>query len=71
MEIKHVAGKKYKNADSFSRLSTLAAAAWTASKNVRKNSLKLLLKKQLQNDPLFVNIYRLLKQRRRHSNSAR
>jgi hypothetical protein len=61
MEIKHIAGKKHKNIDSLSRLLTLAAAAWTAVKNVKKNSLKLPLKKQLQNDPLFGNIYRHLK----------
>jgi hypothetical protein len=60
MEIKYVAGKKYKNANNLSRLFTLAAAAWTTVKSVRKNSLKLLLKKQLQNDPLFENIYRHL-----------
>jgi hypothetical protein len=60
MEIKYIADKKYKNADNLSRFSTLAATAWTAAKNVRKSSLKLLLKKQLQNDPLFGNIYRYL-----------
>jgi hypothetical protein len=45
MEIKYIAGQEYKNADSLSRLPILAAAAWTAVKNVRKSSLKLLLKK--------------------------
>jgi hypothetical protein len=47
MEIKYVADKKYKNADGLSRFFILAAAAWTAIKNVRKSSLKLPLKKQL------------------------
>jgi hypothetical protein len=61
MEIKYVADKEYKNANDFSRFFILAAAAWTAVKNVRKNSLKLPLKKQLQNDPLFGNIYQRLK----------
>jgi hypothetical protein len=57
MEIKYVADKKYKNIDGFSRLLILAAAAWTAVKDVRKNFLKLFLIKQLQNDPFFGNIY--------------
>jgi hypothetical protein len=45
MEIKYITDKKYKNADNLSRLPTLAAAAWTAAKGVRKNFLKLSLKK--------------------------
>jgi hypothetical protein len=45
MEIKYIVSKKYKNADSLSRLLTLAAAAWIAVKDVRKSSLKLFLKK--------------------------
>jgi hypothetical protein len=45
MEIKYIADKKYKNADGLSRLFILIAAAWTAVKNVRKNFLKLPLKK--------------------------
>jgi hypothetical protein len=60
MEIKYIAGKKYKNADGLLRFSILTAAAWIVAKNVRKNFLKLLLKKQLQNDPFFGNIYRRL-----------
>jgi hypothetical protein len=47
IEIKYIANKKYKNADNLSRLSILVAAAWTAVKDVRKNFLKLLLRKQL------------------------
>jgi hypothetical protein len=61
MEIKYIADKKYKNINNLSRLLILAAAAWTAAKDVRKNSLKLSLKKQLQNNSLFGNIYRYLK----------
>jgi hypothetical protein len=57
MEIKYIVDKKHKNADNLSRFSILAAAAWIAVKDVRKNSLKSFLKKQLQNDPLFGNIY--------------
>jgi hypothetical protein len=45
MEIKYIADKKYKNADGLSHLSILAAAVWTAVKDVRKNFLKLPLKK--------------------------
>jgi hypothetical protein len=60
MEIKYIADKKYKNADNLSRLPILAAAAWTAAKGVKKSSLKLPLKKQLQNDSFFGNIYRRL-----------
>jgi hypothetical protein len=71
MKIKYIAGKKYKNVNGLSRFPTLTAAAWTAIKGVRKNFLKLLLKKQLQNDPLFGNIYRRLKQYRRHPNSIK
>jgi hypothetical protein len=61
IEIKYIADKKYKNADNLSRLSILIAAVWIVIKNVRKNSLKLPLKKQLQNNPFFGNIYRYLK----------
>jgi hypothetical protein len=57
MEIKHIADKEYKNANNLSRFPILAAAAWTAAKNVKKSSLKLPLKNQLQNDPFFGNIY--------------
>jgi hypothetical protein len=68
IEIKYVTGKEYKNADGLLRLPTLAAATWIAVKDVRKNFLKLLLKKQLQNDLFFGNIYRYLEQRHRHPN---
>jgi hypothetical protein len=45
MKIKYIAGKKYKNINNLSRLLILVATAWTAVKNVRKNFLKLPLKK--------------------------
>jgi hypothetical protein len=57
MEIKYIADKEYKNIDGFSRFFILAAAAWTAIKDVRKSFWKLPLKKQLQNDLFFGNIY--------------
>jgi hypothetical protein len=71
MEIKYIAGKEYKNADSFLRLLILTATAWIAAKDVKKSSLKLPLKKQLQNDSFFRNIYWRLEQRRRHPNSTK
>jgi len=46
MKIKHIADKKYKNADDLSYLPTLAAAVWTAVKDIKK-FLKIALKKTI------------------------
>jgi hypothetical protein len=44
MEIKYIAGKKYKNANGFLRLPILAAAAWIAVKDVKKNFFETAFK---------------------------